>query len=265
MPRRRKKNPLLGRIVAVTLAVHAVVLPIAAHFGAFEKLKQHFQPVTVMLVPLPKQEKERPQVHEHKSKDKTAKHESKASVKRSGPARANPNRQKVVVSTNANDAGTDEGPSIEQGTQTHAGEVPLPPGGSQPSKVASAPGSSAATVVEKTSTPATTVTPIPKPKPVETPAPKHIPLFVEAEQDYAPQPVIPDDLRTESLDKNFVAMLTVGPDGVPTAIKVAQSTGYPELDEAAVATAKKWRFKPATLDGAPTESQVKLTIEFSVE
>jgi protein TonB len=100
---------------------------------------------------------------------------------------------------------------------------------------------------------------------VTTPVTKHIPVYVEPEQDYSPQPTIPDDLRNDSLSKDFVAMVTVSSDGTIKDLKVTQSTGIKELDDVATSTLKTWRFKPATLDGSGTDGAVKLTIQFRVE
>jgi len=79
-----------------------------------------------------------------------------------------------------------------------------------------------------------------------------------------PQPTIPDDFRSDALDTTVVVDVTVGPDGAPTSASISQSTGKRELDKLAVDAAKQWRFKPATRDGEPVESRVRLHIEFQV-
>lgn len=265
MSRRRKKNPLLMRIVLATIAIHIIALPIAAHFGAFDKLKREFGVARVTLVPLPKQEKEKAQAKEHKAKTRVAKRQGKASVKRSGPARSNPNRQKVVAVNSPNDNGEGHGPTIEQGTKTNAGEVPTQPTNPGAGNKTVGRSETPTSVAPSQPKPSSPVIQPATPKPAETERVKHVPLYVDVAQDYSPQPVIPDDLRSDPLDKNFVAMFTIGPDGIPTEVKMVQSTGSAELDDIALKTAKKWRFKPATSDGAGVESQVKLTIEFSVE
>ncbi|HTF87114.1 MAG TPA: TonB family protein [Planctomycetota bacterium] len=45
--------------------------------------------------------------------------------------------------------------------------------------------------------------------------------------------------------------MTVGPDGLVKEVKIAESSGYPRLDDCAVAAAWDWKFKPATRNGVP--------------
>jgi protein TonB len=104
-----------------------------------------------------------------------------------------------------------------------------------------------------------------QPKPVTQPAAKPEPKFIECEPTAQPQPVIPDDLRSEELSKDFVAELQVGEDGIPTSVKTVQSTGIDELDRLALDAARKWRFTPATLGGVPTAQTVRITMQFRVQ
>ena len=63
MRRRRQKNPLLMRIIVISVAVHLVALPVLAHFGAFKKIQQHFvEARMVVLPPPPAPEKEKAEV-----------------------------------------------------------------------------------------------------------------------------------------------------------------------------------------------------------
>lgn len=54
----------------------------------------------------------------------------------------------------------------------------------------------------------------------------------------------------------------IGPDGVPTATAIAQSSGSRELDRAAQQAVRRWRFEPAMSDGHPTVGQVVVPIDF---
>jgi protein TonB len=267
MARRRRKNPLLGRIVGITIVIHLIALPIAAHFGAFEKLKKQFGESRVVLVPLPKQAKDKEQAKEKKAKPKATKTAAKSVARKGGPVKADPNRQKVVAVNNPADNGTGDGPSITQGTQTDAGAIPPVKTETAGTKTGTGTGTETTAPAKgpAEAPPATLPPVVVPPKPVEPVKPKHVPVYAEPEQDYSPQPTIPDDLRGEAFDKNFVALFTIGPDGKPIDVKMTQSTGNSELDEIALKTAKQWKFKPATLDGTGVGSKVKLTIEFKVE
>jgi protein TonB len=41
--------------------------------------------------------------------------------------------------------------------------------------------------------------------------------------------------------------------------------GYPELDEAAVESVMKWKFKPATADGEPVDMTIMVPVEFRLD
>jgi TonB family protein len=54
--------------------------------------------------------------------------------------------------------------------------------------------------------------------------------------------------------------LTIGPDGrVPDAF-IAQSTGFADLDAAALIQVRQWRYMPATKDGDPTTVRITVTL-----
>ena len=99
------------------------------------------------------------------------------------------------------------------------------------------------------------------PTPVVAPAAPHVPVFTEAApiDGHQPQPTIPDDFRSDTLDTTVVVDVTVGPDGMPSAAMISQSTGKRELDRLALDAAKQWRFRPATRDGEPVEEDLRAT------
>lgn len=43
----------------------------------------------------------------------------------------------------------------------------------------------------------------------------------------------------------------VGADGVVRDVRITKSSGSSTLDQAALDTVRRWRFKPATVDGTP--------------
>lgn len=54
----------------------------------------------------------------------------------------------------------------------------------------------------------------------------------------------------------------VGPDGVPSGVDVARSSGSRLLDRAAVDAVRRWRFRPAMADGRPVPGRVQVPITF---
>ncbi len=278
MRRRRQKNPLLGRIVGISILVHIILLPILAYFGAFKKIQQHFVQTQMVMLPPPEIAREKPIVKKEApktvkaktapaNKGKTAPNHSQARI-----ARSNVLQPKIQL---AQGSAAGDG-SATQGTGAQ-GVLPTDPNSKK----------TGPTTPDNSGTTAPPVKPVvPDPikpekaivqAPVKQPDPPKIPtptqpatpkeaIFTSAQPigDNQPKPTIPDDLRSDALDKTFVAEFTVGEDGAPMQVKAVQSTGNDELDRRALDAAKKWRFKPATRDGLPVVGKVRLFIEFQV-
>jgi|SRR5579884_518406 len=274
--RRHQKNPLLMRIIGISILVHIVALPVLAHFGTFKRIQQHFIETRMVVLPPPQPIKEKPEVKKvqrtaHKPAPTAKKSASTTPHQHQAAHRSNLNQPKVIAS--AGNAGGEENNSestVDANGTGKAGQLPTEKADTTPPTVKQ----ETPPPPEKKEEPKPTPAPpqiarneAPKeesPKPAPMPEVKKAPVFVEAEAIYAPQPTIPDDLRSDALDKTFVAEFTVSPDGTPTDIKVSQSTGNDELDRLALEAARKWKFKPATRDGQPIESRVRLHIEFQV-
>ncbi len=262
--RRRTRNPLLARILLISVVVHIIALPVLAKFGAFDKIRKAFGASdVVMITSATEPPKEKPPIAEAK------KAQPQANVKKGGP---NASRTAGVHHTNLNQpavvakgAGVNSpnAPSIEQGSGT-AGQLPSPKNGG--------PGGAPQPTPTPVPTPAHHEDPTPQPTPsptskvpTPTPIPKKAPVYREVEPTYQPEPVIPDDLRQEALDKTCVVELTVAANGNVTQATVSQTSGNRQLDDLALKAAKTWRFRPASIDGEATEGKVRLTVEFKVE
>jgi TonB family protein len=74
---------------------------------------------------------------------------------------------------------------------------------------------------------------------------------------YAPRPDYPSEARSQRITGSGVCVVSVDPrNGSVTEASMAQSTGDPRLDNAAISAFRQWRFKPGTV------SKVKIPIEF---
>jgi protein TonB len=271
MRRRRQKNPLLIRIIGISILAHIIALPILAHFGAFKRIQREFLETRMVVLPPPKLEQDRPEVKKQRVAHKTpSARKSASNMPHTQTAHhSNPNQPKVVASNSNGDSGDDDGPTVDNSGTLQAGQL----GGTQNNGSKATTGNNS-TTAQPTAPPTTQKVTAPQiaqnttPSKVTAPPPppvvQHDPVYTDAVPTSSPQPTIPDDLRADALDKTFVAEFMVGADGTPTEVKVAQSTGNDELDRIALATARQWRFKPATRDGQPIESRVRLHIEFQV-
>jgi TonB family protein len=80
---------------------------------------------------------------------------------------------------------------------------------------------------------------------------------------FAPAPVIPEYLRDQDLNVSAVIDFFISAQGGVTP-KLVGSTGNEELDALAVATAKRWQFRPAEQDHKAIDSKIRLRIVFTV-
>ncbi|GAB2502420.1 energy transducer TonB [Pseudoxanthomonas sangjuensis] len=59
--------------------------------------------------------------------------------------------------------------------------------------------------------------------------------------------------------------VTVGADGVPTDIEIADRSGSRDLDRAAIEAVRRWRFRPAQRNGQPVAASVDIPITFDLQ
>src|SRR6185312_15089358 len=61
---------------------------------------------------------------------------------------------------------------------------------------------------------------------------------------------------------DVVLTVTIDPDGHVSKVDVVESGGA-DLDEAAIVAARQWTFRPATRDGRPVASRIKMPFHFA--
>lgn len=98
--------------------------------------------------------------------------------------------------------------------------------------------------------------PAPAPAPGALSQPRPIPGAM-------PAPRYPPRALRRGESGTVMVQAAIGPDGVPTSVSVAQTSGSRLLDRAAVDAVERWRFEPAMLDGRPTVGSVVVPIEFA--
>ena len=77
----------------------------------------------------------------------------------------------------------------------------------------------------------------------------------------SPQPDYPQEARKEHTPGQIVIWMIVGSDGRPRDVKVNRGIS-PELDQAAVDAAEKWRFQPGTKEGKPVSVTIAVEFDF---
>ncbi len=88
--------------------------------------------------------------------------------------------------------------------------------------------------------------------------------IMDAEVLASPQPVIPAELHEQCFKSCCIARFIIQPDG-KTAVKLVTSSGSQEIDDITITTLKRWKFRPAMLNGKPVQSTRRVKIEFEVE
>lgn len=80
----------------------------------------------------------------------------------------------------------------------------------------------------------------------------------------SPAPEIPASLQETAFKSYCEARFVIDAKG-GTTVSIVSSSGSEEIDAVALQTLKKWKFKPATLEGEPTSSTRRIKVEFEVE
>lgn len=80
-----------------------------------------------------------------------------------------------------------------------------------------------------------------------------------------PKPAYPMMARRRGLEGVVRLDVRVSAEGIPTAVKVRESSGHESLDEAALTAVWHWRFSPARRGGEPVEGAVVVPVRFNLE
>ena len=79
----------------------------------------------------------------------------------------------------------------------------------------------------------------------------------------APSPQYSDEARRLKISGNVLVHTVVDATGAPTQVKVVRGIGH-GLDEKAVQTVQKYRFKPAIKDGQPVSVEINVEVNFQI-
>jgi len=82
---------------------------------------------------------------------------------------------------------------------------------------------------------------------------------------YRPEPVYPAFARRLGYEGRVVLHIQVMATGSVGTVRVERSSGYAVLDEAALESVKRWRFKPAQRGGQPVDATLLVPITFKLQ
>ncbi len=77
-------------------------------------------------------------------------------------------------------------------------------------------------------------------------------------------PRYPSQAFRDEKEGEAILMVQVAADGQWVSATVLQSTGWPELDEAAQAATRKWQYLPASEGGVPVPGEIRVPVSFKL-
>ena len=145
-----------------------------------------------------------------------------------------------------------------------AGKVPLP----SPPEIESAPPLEPEEPPEAMETPARQVETAAEPHQPPAPdsaAPRQAKLMAPPRPRTSIRPDYPKGARQRGEHGEVVLEISVSADGAVSGVTVVSSSGFSELDDAAVRATRRARFTPAKADGRPVSSTARLTLSFQLK
>lgn len=88
--------------------------------------------------------------------------------------------------------------------------------------------------------------------------------FAPAQVVSNPTPQLSDEMRHECFKSCCIARFMIAADGA-TKVRLVSSSGSDEIDDITLQTLRRWKFKPAMLDGKPVPSTRRIKVEFQVD
>ena len=99
--------------------------------------------------------------------------------------------------------------------------------------------------------------------PPTTAPPATTPVINDAVAQRSPAPRYPQAALRRGVGGTVKVLANVAPDGSVAKVEVAEGSGNRDLDRAALDAVRRWQFKPATRNGQPVASEVRVPIVFS--
>ena len=78
-----------------------------------------------------------------------------------------------------------------------------------------------------------------------------------------PPPAYPPELACFDRGGTVGLLMQIGVDGAPADIRVETSSGHPQLDQSATEAVESWKFRPATRNGNPVATDLRVPVTFS--
>ena len=78
------------------------------------------------------------------------------------------------------------------------------------------------------------------------------------------QPKYPPQAVRQHHEGTVILMILVGVDGTPKDIRVDKSSGFHELDRAAMDAARQWKFNPTIRNGQKVEGYARVPVNFNL-